>query len=389
MPHPELGRIGFLLGGGGCAEGLPQAVQIQEFWKAGIRPDYIAAFSVGVFNALDLENALHVWEGHFDNPWAIYDLNPDIKKFLLNIYKSIPEPLLRKHKGSFDLWSDWYKYKKKKYKNFKELWIDIRNLKSYAKQIVSSLPILPENTGPSSKDLAPFLQNLITLIREFELNKVESFFEPSPLIKTLSEVLDFERIFERKTALHIFARSWSKDYIFSCGEDLSRRATKLISENYRIYRLESPKELLLATMASSAIRPFFSPVCINGTAFWDSGIVNPYPIECAMDAECDTIFAFIKNHKEKNGGDLDIFSGLVESSDEAARRRFLDQQKMARLREKLGGRKPHMIVKPAPLHPDLDLLWISPVAMEYTIKTEREATRKWLKESLNIESPAE
>ena len=54
---------------------------------------------------------------------------------------------------------------------------------------------------------------------------------------------------------------------------------------------------------------------------------------------------------------------------------------MVRRRATAEGRKLHMIL-PQSLHADLDLLWISPEAIEHTKKVETEATRKWIKENL-------
>lgn len=385
MPHPQFGRVGWLLGGGGCAEGLPQAVQIREFWNAGIRPDYIVAYSVGAFNGLDPEHALSIWENNFSSPWDIYDLNHDIQQLITKVLKVLPPPLLRKHKSKLELLSDWSKYRKTRYKSMKEFWMDLRQLKAYLQHILGSLAALSVSSEISPKDLTPLLTIVIEEAKNLGINKFESFFDPAPLTKTLQKVLDFKKVLERESTYNILTRSWSVDHIFSCGPSLSAESAEKISLKYILHDIRSEDQVMLAAMASSAIRPFFAPVRFNGGIFWDSGPVNPFPVGRAYDAGCDTVFAFVRNYKLSNQGELDIMSSFTEGDDEAARRIFSYQSD--RVKERVGrdGKKLPFIIYPQPLHPDLDLLWISPQAMEYTIRVETEATKKWLKENLNID----
>lgn len=387
MPHPELGRVGWFLGPGGMAEGFPQAVQIQEFWRAGIIPDVIFAESVGVFNGLNPPNALQIWEENFSSPWDVYDLNPDLKKFVdktLKAYKTIPSPLLRKHKNWMEAWRDWSNYRKK-YKSSKEFFTDLCHILGYVRQMLTSLPSLPIGAEPSPKELVPVLEMLLGELKVLGLDRTTSLFDPSPLIRRLRETIDFKAVLGRDIAFNILTRSRNEHHIFSCGTPLSAEAMNRLARKYKLNEIKSENDLVLASLASSAIGPFFSRVKINGRFFCDSGTINPFPLRCLIDAGCDTIFAFVKNYEIYTHPDeMNILESMEEEAGVSMQTIFKYQRdRIMEYAEREGIKKPY-IIYPAPLHPDFQTLWISPGAIEHTKRVETDATRKWIKENLNI-----
>lgn len=391
MPHPDFGRVGWFLGPGGMAEGFPQAVQIQEFWKAGIVPDVIFAESVGVFNGLNPPKASQIWQENFSSPWAVYDLNSDLKRFVektLKAYKSIPPPLLRKHKSWLEALRDWSNYRKN-YKSSREFLTDLCHLLGHARQILTSLPSLPLGSNPSPKELIPLLEILLSEFKLLGLDKTASLFDPSPLIKKLRETIDFKEALDRSISFHVLARSRNEHHVFSCGTPLSAEAMGKLTRKYKLNEIKSENDLVLASLASSAIGPYFSRVKINGRFFCDSGTINPFPIRCLFDAGCDTIFAFVKNYEIYNHPDeMNILESMAEETDMSMQTIFKYQRdRIMEYAEREGKKKPY-IVYPTRLHQDLQTLWISPEAMEYTTTTEKEATRKLIKDDLNL-TPAD
>src|SRR3989338_6389791 len=104
MPHPDYGRVGFVLGSGGLAECLPQSVQVSRFLKAGIMPDYILGESGGSFVSLDLEKAFAILKNYFYSPWTIYDLNPKIKAVIDKVLRGFPKSPFHQPAPGRKLW---------------------------------------------------------------------------------------------------------------------------------------------------------------------------------------------------------------------------------------------------------------------------------------------
>ncbi|OGF63475.1 hypothetical protein A2926_00950 [Candidatus Giovannonibacteria bacterium RIFCSPLOWO2_01_FULL_44_40] len=378
MPHPKLGKVGFVLGGGGCAEGLPQIVQATEFLKAGIRPDYIIASSVGAFNALDLENALSIWKEHFTSPWAIYDLNPDIKTVIDRVLKTIPRSPFHPHENWADLWKDCGN----QYHNLKQLL-------GFIIRFVKSMPTLPVETNSAPKDFSPFLEKMLSEMRALELDRVKSIFDPAPLITTLRKTLDLKTTQEQQSTLHILTRSGIEEHVFASGITLPAEALNKMRKRCTIHDLNSEDQRFRAAMASAALGPFFARVQINGGLYWDTGTKNPFPAEYAMDAGCDTIFCFVKNHFSYSGNitDYNALDALMEDSDVATRENFIHKHEKAAGRAEKEGKKLELIL-PQPLHQDLQLLWVSPEAEEYTTAIESKETKNLIKKSFDI-TPAD
>ena len=372
MPHPDYGRVAFLLGPGGMIEGPPQAVQAREFLKAGIYPDDIIAVSVGSFNGFNLQGAVDVWQKNFSSPWNVFDLNPEIKIVLESVIKTLPHSPFHKHQ------------------TYKELFSDLRNqfhnliqFLGFLKRAGRSMLTLPVSDAASPKDLTPVLKMFIDALQARGLDKIESILDPMPLISALRSVIDLEAALAGSSNLHIFTHSGGvEDHVFVAGNNLAEK--DLAKTKPVIHRIISPHELLRAATASSAIRPFFKPVTINGGTYWDVGMFNPFPAEYAMDLGCDTIFAFIKNYRAYEAHPhANILAAPLDDLEIAAKRFFLMLEKKAIERKEKEKINLYEIL-PQPPHQDQDTLWISPEAIDYVIKAETEATRKWIKDNLNI-----
>ena len=183
MPHPDLGRVCYILGGGGPAEGLPQITQINQFKKAGIEPDIIVCKSVGTLNALDLDNALTAWKEKFYSPWAIYNLNPEIEAAIDKALRAVPKSPFHKHDTWHDLWRD-----------FETQYHNIKQILSLVFRIINSIPSLPGDINSSPKNFSPVLETLVKELQNSGVDKVKNILDPTPLVNTLKEILNLKKV---------------------------------------------------------------------------------------------------------------------------------------------------------------------------------------------------
>lgn len=365
------GRKAWILGGGGAAEGLPQAVQIKEFWDAGERPDDIVLISVGAFNGWNPADAIKIWEKEFRSPWDICDFNPEIKIIIEQVFQNIPRSPFHRHATYKELFSD-----------FKDQYSKLVQIIHFLMRAGRSIPTLSIGQPPSPEDFTPFLKIFIEEANKHQLNCVRSIFDPAPLVKKLRKTIDLKKALESGITLHIFTQSTAGDAIFIAGSMPDADTLNRLQDSVQIHSINSEEELFRASLASAALRPLFAPVRMNGGQYWDVGAINPFPADYAFDIGCDEVFAFVKNFwSHKPNPDLDFYGASIDESDTSTQRHFIRQYKDARRRATAEGRKLHMIL-PQSLHADLDLLWISPEAIEHTKKVETEATRKWIKENL-------
>ena len=354
MPHSKLGKVGWVLGGGGCLEGLPQAVQIKEFLDHGVVPDYIVALSVGALNALDPYHTLELWERFITSPWAIYDLNPRLRGVFKNLMQSIPRSPFHRHTSWKELGDD-----------FKTQYRSVKQLMGFVSRTLKSLPSLPVGSAPEPKDFSPFLELALRTAGERGLGNIRHIVDPTPLIEILKNNIDLKKIAERPYTLHFLARS------LNTGKERS----------FHIDTAYSEQKILDAALASSALRPFFAPVLIDGEWYSDIGHINPLPIMQAFDAGCDTVFAFVKN-SQQCFPETNIFEAMFDESTAQANAMFEVLYEKALERAHREQRIIHLIKPDQPTHPDLKVLWITPEAVGYTVPKEREATRRFLEKIL-------
>src|SRR3989344_8628488 len=213
MPHPKFGKIGFLLCGGGCYEGCPQAFQVSEFIKAGIKPDSLLGVSVGALNEMDPERAAKIWEEYFFTHWAVYDLHPKIKRTFTEILTEIYDltPRWKNHAS----WREFFR---------KEFYLD---LKIQGKRLINlfrlaipaifsvqrSLPAKNENISLKDNQFLSLLRLLINEIQSRGLHKV-SLLDLSPLFETIRRVINFENVLNDDYTRYFLVRHHQEAHIF-------------------------------------------------------------------------------------------------------------------------------------------------------------------------------
>ncbi|MEK7559677.1 MAG: patatin-like phospholipase family protein [Patescibacteria group bacterium] len=357
MPHEKFGKIGFFLGGGGAKQGLPQAIQLNLFFKAGIKPDVIDAGSVGAFNALYPENSISIWENYVTSPEAIYEFNPAVKKLIVDVKEALP------HKTSppFSI---------KEPQHWKEI-VDDLKIQLYKIFFAYKLlkPLLKSSfygdttSIKKAKEAGEPLRRVLTeFIEKREIRKIPAFLDIEPIIKLIFEKINLESLSGYTWETNFLVRS------FNTGDITFLKA-------------KNPQEFVPLACASAAIRPLFSPVFVQNEWYCDGIQANPFPVENLFD-KCDTIFAFVQNYEIFEPKD-NIFKALFfEESNALEKHLFRILKSQAQKRAQKENKKFFIIHPQEPMHKDLGLLSISEEAIKYTKKIETEATEKFLKELL-------
>jgi NTE family protein len=211
----EFGQVVLVLQGGG-ALGAYQLGVYQALHEAGVEPDWVIGTSIGAINASLIagngpenrtERLREFWCRMQHSPWA---------------------ELL----GAWPVIGPW-----------------AANLTTMAQGIPAFFrPNLPAFLGPH-----------VPLGSE-----AASYYDTSPLARTLSELIDFDRINRRETRLTVGAanvRTSEMRYFDSRDMDLDVRHV----------------------MASGALPPAFPAVRIDGDLYWDGGILSNTPLEAVFD----------------------------------------------------------------------------------------------------------
>src|SRR6266496_6687008 len=128
----------------------------------------------------------------------------------------------------------------------------------------------------------------------------QSYYDTSPLKKTLEQLVDFDRINDLKTRLSVGAVGvTSGNLCYFDNFDFRKRGKKIGPEHI---------------MASGALPPGFPAVVIDGEHYWDGGIASNTPLDYVLDTEVDRDMLIFQ---------VDLFSArgpLPESLLEAAER---------------------------------------------------------------------
>jgi NTE family protein len=211
----ELGQIVLVLQGGG-ALGAYQVGAYQALHEAGVEPDWVIGTSIGAINASliagnapehRIERLREFWRRMQHGPWAellgAWPLLGPLATNLTTIAQGIPA-------------------------------FFTPNLPAF---LGLQVPLGPEAAG---------------------------YYDTSPLARTLSELVDFERINGRDMRLTVGAanvRTSEMRYFDSRDMDLDVRHV----------------------MASGALPPAFPAVRIDGDLYWDGGILSNTPVEAVFD----------------------------------------------------------------------------------------------------------
>jgi len=214
-PPKELGQIVLVLQGGG-ALGAYQIGAYRALQEAGVEPDWVIGTSIGAINASliagnapeeRMDRIDEFWSRMQHDPWtellAAWPIMGPLGSNLMTIMRGIPA-FFRPNPRAF---------------------------------LGVHVPLEPESAG---------------------------YYDTSPLARTLSELVDFERINERKMRLTVGAanvRTSEMRYFDSRNMDLDIRHV----------------------MASGALPPAFPAVRIEGELYWDGGILSNTPVEAVFD----------------------------------------------------------------------------------------------------------
>lgn len=206
---------------GGGALGAYQAGAYEALHESGIRPEWIAGISIGAINSAIIagspedkrvENLRRFWELVTSGP------------------RTIPigeEPLLRRF-----------------FNEFSATWAATVGVNGFYK---------------------PQLPNLMSI---FSGLSPLAFYDTSPLIKTLEDLIDFDLLNRGPTRLSV-------------------GAVEIESANFRYFDSAQLKNRgginALHVAASGALPPGFPPIEIEGKHYWDGGLVSNTPLQWIMD----------------------------------------------------------------------------------------------------------
>ncbi len=101
----------------------------------------------------------------------------------------------------------------------------------------------------------------------------QSYYDTSPLKKTLERLVDFDRINDLKTRLSVGAVSVTTGNFRYFDNFEFRKLGKTIGPEH--------------IMASGALPPGFPSIVIEGEHYWDGGIASNTPLDYVLDAEAD------------------------------------------------------------------------------------------------------
>jgi NTE family protein len=101
----------------------------------------------------------------------------------------------------------------------------------------------------------------------------QSYYDTSPLKKTLERLVDFDRINDLKTRLSVGAVSVTSGNFRYFDNFEFRKLGKTIGPEH--------------IMASGALPPGFPSIVIEGEHYWDGGIASNTPLDYVLDAEAD------------------------------------------------------------------------------------------------------
>lgn len=245
----ELGQIVLVLQGGG-ALGAYQVGAYQALHEAGVEPDWVIGTSIGAINAsLIAGNA--------------------------------PEDRLER------LQEFWCRMQHSPWTELLGAWPLVGPLAANLTTITQGIPAF------FRPNLSAFLGLHVPLGSESA-----GYYDTSPLARTLSELVDFERINGRETRLTVGAANV--------------RTSEMRYFDNRDMELD-----VRHVMASGALPPAFPAVRIDGDLYWDGGILSNTPVEAVFDdnprknsvifavhiwnpqgAEPDTIWQVISRQKD-------------------------------------------------------------------------------------------
>ncbi len=112
-----------------------------------------------------------------------------------------------------------------------------------------------------------------------------AFFKETPLFKYNFFSVNKPGLFDTEKYMLFFEKYFKENSFASLEKTLFVTATDLQQGKPKIF---SSGELLKPLLASAALPPVFSPVCIDDVLYADGGIMNNFPVEPLLD-NCEII----------------------------------------------------------------------------------------------------
>ncbi len=165
----------------------------------------------------------------------------------------------------------------------------VAKLKEFWQMVSAPVPWHPVTNGERSRSL--FNETSAALIAAFGVpgfftprippaplwpkgsQQAVSYYDTTPLKKTLERLIDFDLINDLKCRLSVGAVSVTTGNFRYFDNYEFRKAGKTIGPEH--------------IMASGALPPGFPPIVIDGEHYWDGGIASNTPLDYVLDAEVD------------------------------------------------------------------------------------------------------
>ncbi len=297
----QYGNVLFMFCGGGC-KAVGQAYAAAEVVKAGFHPTHIISSSAGSCNALAFvespgvagaEKALRIWEHDITSPDAIYEIHPFLRHKLMSLLGAVPQAT----KGwgrSGSLLRDLHRALR-----FFPLIFSLgvgMPIRLAGRSVSFLFRLMDEFASPlkSFRRLvhAPEIQQTIDEFdRYFEVKRMRAFLDPFPLLTTLAERINLQKVIESPVRWSVLAERYEDGatVVFSNKDaDLA----SLPGEDARI--VKTKHDLFYKRIrASMALYPLFEMVEIDGYRYLDADLANPLPVELALQSGCQTVFIFL------------------------------------------------------------------------------------------------
>ena len=320
MTRAKYGNVLFMFCGGGC-KAVGQAYAAAEVVKAGFHPTHIVSSSAGSCNALGFvespgvagaEKTLRIWEHDITTPDAIYEIHPYLRQKLAHLLGVVPQATKGWGRAGSAL-RDLHRALR-----FFPLIFSLgvgMPLRLAGRSVSFLFRLMDEFTSPlkSFRRLvhAPEIQQTINEFdRYFELKRMRAFLDPFPLLTTLAERIDLQRVIDSPVIWSVLAERYEDGatVVFSNKDpDLAPVA----GEDVR--SVKARHDLFYKRIrASMALYPLFEMVEIDGYRYLDADLANPLPVEIALRSGCQTVFIFLNVPRQSVRLDPSPLRDLVE-----------------------------------------------------------------------------
>ncbi len=226
-------RHALVLQGGG-ALGAYQAGVYEELFNTEYQPDWLVGVSIGAINAALIAGNPHDRRiARLTEFWELVSsgMGPVTSFFSKGFGEAAFEP------------PAWFKHPRSAFNEFSALWSALIGIPGFYKPRFPP-PVLQPDGSPGALSL----------------------YDMAPLKETLEKLIDFDLINTKRVRLSVGAvkvRNGNSHYFDNFEQEIGAEHI----------------------MASCALPPSFSPVTIEGEAYWDGGIVSNTPLQYVLDSK--------------------------------------------------------------------------------------------------------